>query len=98
MLLLTHLRDEYLLIFQEGMGQLKVVAGGLQVIGKFNTFSTAVRRPRLVRCILPSFSKKKKITGQTLVLDILRASTIKSRYGQAISLGNFEPTKDFELN
>ncbi|KAJ6641607.1 Delta-sarcoglycan [Pseudolycoriella hygida] len=49
----------------EGMGQLKVVTGGLQVI------------------------------GQTLVLDILRASTIKSRYGQAISL---ESSRNFSIN
>lgn len=33
------------------------------------------------------------IPGQTLVLDILRASTIKSRYGQAISLGKIFQTK-----
>lgn len=42
---------------QEGMGQLKVVAGGLQ------------------------------LSGQTLILDVLRASTIRSRHGQPISLG-----------
>lgn len=47
----------YLYHFQEGMGQLKVVAGGLQ------------------------------LSGQTLVLDILRASTIRSRHGQPISIG-----------
>lgn len=40
------------------MGQLKVVAGGLQ------------------------------LSGQALVLDMLRASTIRSRHGQPISLGN----------
>ena len=42
------------------MGQLKVVAGGLQ------------------------------LSGQALVLDILRASTIRSRHGQPISIGLFE--------
>lgn len=41
------------------MGQLKVVAGGLQ------------------------------LSGQALVLDMLRASTIRSRHGQPISIGKF---------
>lgn len=42
------------------MGQLKVVAGGLQ------------------------------LSGQALVLDMLRASTIRSRHGQPISIGKFK--------
>lgn len=42
---------------QDGMGQLKVVPGGLQ------------------------------LTGQAWVVDQLRASNIRSRFGQPISLG-----------
>lgn len=47
------------------MGQLKVVAGGLQ------------------------------LSGQALVLDMLRASTIRSRHGQPISLGISRVTLNF---
>uniref|UniRef100_A0A1L8E5D7 Putative gamma/delta sarcoglycan n=2 Tax=Nyssomyia neivai TaxID=330878 RepID=A0A1L8E5D7_9DIPT len=49
----------------EGMGQLKVVAGGLQ------------------------------LSGQALVLDLLRASTIRSRQGQSISI---ESSRNFSIN
>ncbi|XP_059616807.1 delta-sarcoglycan isoform X2 [Phlebotomus argentipes] len=49
----------------EGMGQLKVVAGGLQ------------------------------LSGQALVLDILRASTIRSRHAQSISI---ESSRNFSVN
>lgn len=42
---------------QDGMGSLKVVAGGLQ------------------------------LTGQALVMDMLKASTIRSKHGQPISIG-----------
>lgn len=44
-------------LLQDGMGQLKVVPGGLQ------------------------------LSGQAWVLDMLRASNIRSRYGQPITLG-----------
>lgn len=47
------------IIFQEGMGQLKIVAGGIQ------------------------------LSGQALVLDLLRASAIRSRHGQPIQIGMF---------
>ncbi|XP_055685232.1 delta-sarcoglycan isoform X2 [Lutzomyia longipalpis] len=49
----------------EGMGQLKVVAGGLQ------------------------------LSGQALVLDLLRASTIRSRHGQPIAI---ESSRNFSIN
>lgn len=39
------------------MGQLQIVAGGLQ------------------------------LTGQTLILDYLRASSIRARHGQAVTIG-----------
>lgn len=42
---------------QEGMGQLKIVPGGIQ------------------------------LTGQALIMDMLRASTIRSRHGQPIAIG-----------
>lgn len=47
----------FLINFQEGMGQLKIVAGGIQ------------------------------LSGQALVLDLLRASAIRSRHGQPIQIG-----------
>lgn len=43
--------------FQDGMGQLKIVPGGIQ------------------------------LTGQAVIMDMLRASTIRSRHGQPISIG-----------
>ena len=46
-----------LFYLQDGMGQLKIVSGGIQ------------------------------LSGQALVLDILRASSIKSKHGQPITLG-----------
>ncbi|CAD7089894.1 unnamed protein product [Hermetia illucens] len=49
----------------EGMGQLKIVAGGIQ------------------------------LSGQALILDILRASTIRSRHGQPISI---ESSRNFSIN
>lgn len=42
---------------QDGMGQLKIVPGGLQ------------------------------LSGQALFLDVLRASSIRSRHGQPITIG-----------
>ncbi|XP_055622752.1 uncharacterized protein LOC129766260 [Toxorhynchites rutilus septentrionalis] len=49
----------------DGMGQLKIVSGGIQ------------------------------LTGQAMVLDILRASTIRSKHGQPISI---ESSRNFSLN
>ncbi|XP_053699299.1 uncharacterized protein LOC128746275 [Sabethes cyaneus] len=49
----------------DGMGQLKIVSGGIQ------------------------------LTGQALVLDILRASSIRSKHGQPISI---ESSRNFSLN
>lgn len=49
-----------LLSLQDGMGQLKIVSGGIQ------------------------------LTGQAMVLDILRASSIRSKHGQPISIGMIE--------
>lgn len=45
---------------QDGMGQLKIVPGGLQ------------------------------LSGQALFLDVLRASSIRSRHGQPITIGTNE--------
>jgi hypothetical protein len=57
-----HLKYEFngiiIILIQDGMGQLKVIPGGLQ------------------------------LSGQTLVLDVLRASNIRSRLGQPIVIGN----------
>lgn len=44
---------------QEGIGQLKIVSGGIQ------------------------------LHGQAVIMDMLRASTIRSRHGQPISIGKF---------
>ncbi|XP_058443310.1 zeta-sarcoglycan isoform X2 [Malaya genurostris] len=49
----------------DGMGQLKIVSGGIQ------------------------------LTGQALVLDILRASSIRSKHGQPISI---ESSRNFSIN
>ncbi|KAM7349092.1 sarcoglycan delta [Cochliomyia hominivorax] len=49
----------------EGMGQLKIVPGGIQ------------------------------LTGQTLIMDMLRASTIRSRHGQPIAI---ESSRNFSIN
>ncbi|XP_017872532.1 PREDICTED: delta-sarcoglycan [Drosophila arizonae] len=49
----------------DGMGQLKIVPGGIQ------------------------------LTGQTVIMDMLRASTIRSRHGQPISI---ESSRNFSIN
>lgn len=56
---------------QDGMGQLKIVPGGLQ------------------------------LSGQALFLDVLRASSIRSRHGQPITIGrqwHLNSHRNFELN
>lgn len=50
-------KHNFLTMFKEGMGQLKIVPGGIQ------------------------------LSGQAVVMDMLRASTIRSRHGQPISIG-----------
>ncbi|KAH8419646.1 hypothetical protein KR009_000236 [Drosophila setifemur] len=52
-------------IFQEGMGQLKILPGGIQ------------------------------LTGQAIIMDMLRASTIRSRPGHPISI---ESSRNFSIN